>query len=175
MIKAITGRTKMDESIRELIMLFFDVPTDRLKPIYDRHGIEPSNAGDLVNEICLDGSNTIASLLRGWGPVSYLEVVQDVAEISVATGNRQMVVGHVSQTQVPPIVLRSNQVFAGDGALVDEIRFLPILAGKGDVVGQEDDDTAFKGRPAFAGKAEEAGVDGIAVAQAGRDDNGPLQ
>jgi len=52
----------------------------RLRPLYDRHGIEPSEGTDaLVEEIQLDGANTFASLFRGWAGVDYDEIVRDVA------------------------------------------------------------------------------------------------
>lgn len=52
----------------------------RLAPIYERHGIERKDGTKaLAREICLDGSNTIASIFRGWEGVDYREIVDDVA------------------------------------------------------------------------------------------------
>jgi uncharacterized protein YaaW (UPF0174 family) len=71
----------MHESNRKLIKLFKKVPLDRLEPIYTRHCIDPSEGVEaLIEEICLDGSNTFASILRGWQGVSYMEIVKDVAQ-----------------------------------------------------------------------------------------------
>lgn len=57
---------------------------DTVIGIYARHGVAYGetlrSATELAREICLDGSNTLASVLRGWEPVSYLEVVRDVAK-----------------------------------------------------------------------------------------------
>lgn len=53
----------------------------RLDPIYVRHGLTSADGVDaLAREICMAGSNTFASVFRGWEPVSYREVVVDVAE-----------------------------------------------------------------------------------------------
>lgn len=49
-----------------------------LEDLYKRHN--KYTPEDLLKEICLDGSNTIASIFRGWTPVHYDEVVRDVAE-----------------------------------------------------------------------------------------------
>ena len=71
----------MESSSKRLVSLFGDVPKERLKPLFDRHGVEPSEGmRELVDEIRLDGSNTIASLFRGREGVPYLEIVRDVAE-----------------------------------------------------------------------------------------------
>jgi uncharacterized protein YaaW (UPF0174 family) len=67
------------------------VPADRLAPIYERHDIAPSQGPKaLLDEICLDGSNTIASMLRGWEGVRYEEIVGDVAEqLGLAPGEKK--------------------------------------------------------------------------------------
>jgi uncharacterized protein YaaW (UPF0174 family) len=56
-------------------------PGEQLAPIYERHDV-PVGGGPkaLVEEICLDGANTIASIFRGWEGVEYGEIVSDVAE-----------------------------------------------------------------------------------------------
>ena len=85
----------MEESTKGLLELLEEVhvksdPQDRrLTTLYERHGfrvvvdesgsMEPS-LEELVQEIRLDGSNTFASLIRGWEGVEYIEIVQDVAE-----------------------------------------------------------------------------------------------
>ena len=57
------------------------IPPEQLQPIYDRHGVDVAEGAEvLANEICLDGSNTLASILRGRKGVSYDEVVRDVAQ-----------------------------------------------------------------------------------------------
>src|SRR5262245_57664764 len=67
-------------SDQRLVDLFCKVPKERVRPIYERHGVEPSHGFcELVDEIRLDGSNTFASMFRGFEGVSYLEVVHDVA------------------------------------------------------------------------------------------------
>jgi uncharacterized protein YaaW (UPF0174 family) len=66
------------------------VPCERLKPIYERHEVEPSKGSNaLVDEIRLDGSNTFASIFRGWEGVDYGEVVGDVAkQLGLTPGGR---------------------------------------------------------------------------------------
>lgn len=49
-----------------------------LLQIYERHGKTSPKA--CLDEIRLDGSNTIASILRGWNGVDYDEIVADVAK-----------------------------------------------------------------------------------------------
>lgn len=57
------------------------VPAERLEPIYLRHEVAPSQGPQaLLDEVCLDGANTIASIFRGWDGVEYDEVVRDVAD-----------------------------------------------------------------------------------------------
>ena len=57
------------------------IPPEQLRPIYDRHGVDMAEGAEvLVKEICLDGSNTLASILRGRKGVSYDEVVRDAAQ-----------------------------------------------------------------------------------------------
>lgn len=69
-----------EESNGRLTSLLGNVPTERLQSIYDRHGVKHSEGIEaLVDELRLDGSNTIASLFRGLEGVPYLEIVQDVA------------------------------------------------------------------------------------------------
>jgi len=70
----------MKESNGRLLSLLENAPKDRLQSLYDRHGVSSADGvKDLVKEICLDGSNTIASLIRGIEGVPYLEIVHDVA------------------------------------------------------------------------------------------------
>jgi len=53
----------------------------RLEPLFDRHGVEASEGVDaLVEEIRLDGANTLASIIRGWEGVDYSEIVCDAAK-----------------------------------------------------------------------------------------------
>jgi len=63
---------------------------DRLEPLFDRHGVEVEDGADaLVDEVCLDGANTIASIFRGWEGVAYEEIVRDVAKtLKVSCGDR---------------------------------------------------------------------------------------
>lgn len=74
----------------ETKILLGRVPKDRTKPIYQRHDVEKSKGVDgLIDEICLDGANTIASIFRGWEGVDYGEIVGDVAEqLGIDTGKR---------------------------------------------------------------------------------------
>ena len=58
---------------------------------------------------------------------------------------------------------------AAGGALVEQIRLLAIFGGQQKPVCQKVDGTAFDGCFAFAGKAEQAGVDGVAVTEPGRE------
>ena len=52
----------------------------RLSGLFERHGIEPDDGVEaLVEEIQLDGANTLASVLRGWSGIEYDELVRDVA------------------------------------------------------------------------------------------------
>jgi len=53
---------------------------DEIKEIYKRHGIKYNRVVKLVNEIRLDGSNTIANLFRWGDGVNYDEIVMDVAD-----------------------------------------------------------------------------------------------
>ena len=70
----------METSNKRLKKLFSQIPEEKMFPIYERHGIEPQEGpNDLVDEIRLDGSNTITSLFRGWEGVDYDEIVRDVA------------------------------------------------------------------------------------------------
>jgi uncharacterized protein YaaW (UPF0174 family) len=56
-------------------------PPESLLPIYERHGIDPSEKEKaLLEDVCLDGANSIASIFRGWEGVDYDEIVTDVAE-----------------------------------------------------------------------------------------------
>jgi len=65
-------------------------PKERLAPIYERHEVEAGKgAKALLDEICLDGANTLASILRGWEGVDYGEIVTDVADqLEVPTAGR---------------------------------------------------------------------------------------
>jgi len=68
------------ESNKELIELFEKVPQEKLLTIFNRHGVKPEEGVQyLVDEISLDGANTIASIFRGWKGISYDEIVKDVA------------------------------------------------------------------------------------------------
>ena len=71
----------LEKSNGRLTSLLGIVPKERLQPLYERHGVEPSQGPKaLADEIRLDGSNTIASLFRGIEGVAYLEVARDVAD-----------------------------------------------------------------------------------------------
>lgn len=53
---------------------------DVVKTLYERHGVAVGfGAKALLDEIRLDGSNTFATVLRGYEGVPYQEVVDDVA------------------------------------------------------------------------------------------------
>ena len=53
---------------------------ERLEPLFDRHGLDPEDGvSELVEEIKLDGANTIASAFRRGRGVGYDVVVRDVA------------------------------------------------------------------------------------------------
>ncbi|MGH8068137.1 MAG: hypothetical protein ACRERE_23475 [Candidatus Entotheonellia bacterium] len=68
-------------SNNRLVDLLRQVPAERLRSLYARHGVDPAaGPGELVREICLDGANTIASLFRGRKGVPYIDLVRDVAE-----------------------------------------------------------------------------------------------
>jgi len=70
----------MEKSNYRLSSLLEAVPADRLKTLYERHGIPSADGPEkLGDEIRLDGSNSIASLFRGKG-VDYLEMVRNVAD-----------------------------------------------------------------------------------------------
>jgi uncharacterized protein YaaW (UPF0174 family) len=74
---------KTKDANADLIALLTNsaIPPEQLQPIYDRHGVDMAEGADvLANEICLDGSNTLASILRGRKGVGYDEVVRDVAQ-----------------------------------------------------------------------------------------------
>nr|WP_321258878.1 hypothetical protein [uncultured Pseudodesulfovibrio sp.] len=65
---------------RRLTELLHKASREKVQPIYERHGIGLEDGPDrLVEEICLDGSNTFASLLRGGKGTEYINVVRDVA------------------------------------------------------------------------------------------------
>jgi uncharacterized protein YaaW (UPF0174 family) len=69
------------ESNTVLLSLFWRVASDKLKSIYDRHGItSEEGAAALINMICRDGANTIATLSRGMKGVPYEVIVRDVAK-----------------------------------------------------------------------------------------------
>jgi len=72
--------TAASPSTTRLMALLAAAPAEDLASLYRRHGVE-EEAGPmtLAQQICLDGSNTIASLFRGWEGVPYLEVARDVA------------------------------------------------------------------------------------------------
>jgi uncharacterized protein YaaW (UPF0174 family) len=86
----------MNESNQRLIALLSreEIPIERLKPIYNRHGIYvDEGVKTLVDEICLDGSNTIASVFRGLKGIPYDEIVRDVArmfKINLAKNETEM-------------------------------------------------------------------------------------
>jgi uncharacterized protein YaaW (UPF0174 family) len=68
------------ESNARLLSLLGNAPKVRLQSLYNRHSVDPADGiEELVEEICLDGSNTIASLIRGIQGVPYLEIAHDVA------------------------------------------------------------------------------------------------
>lgn len=70
----------MHASNAMLVDLLRNVPGERLAPLFERHDIPAARGVEsLVNELCLDGANTFASILRGWEGVSYAEIVRDVA------------------------------------------------------------------------------------------------
>ncbi|KJS32335.1 MAG: hypothetical protein VR64_07395 [Desulfatitalea sp. BRH_c12] len=76
-------KSKITDANANLIALLKNsaIPPEQLKPIYDRHGVDiEEGAQVLVKEICLDGSNTLASILRGRKGVAYDAVVRDVAQ-----------------------------------------------------------------------------------------------
>lgn len=53
---------------------------ERLEPLFDRHGLDPEDGvSELVEEIKLDGANTIASAFRRGRGVGYDVVIRDVA------------------------------------------------------------------------------------------------
>jgi len=72
----------MQNSNERLKELFnnLDNPTQMLKAIFYRHGVDPRDGVNrLVDEITLDGANTIASIFRRWEGVPYLKIVRDAA------------------------------------------------------------------------------------------------
>lgn len=70
------------KKLERLLTLVREVEPGRLEPLYERHGMdeEDDTIEELVEEICLDGANTIASIFRGWEGVAYDEVVRDAAK-----------------------------------------------------------------------------------------------
>lgn len=75
------GVTIMHASNSRLLKLFNKAPAGELDSIFHRHGLEvSSDVEPLVEEISLDGANTVMSIFRGWKGVPYLEIVQDVAD-----------------------------------------------------------------------------------------------
>jgi uncharacterized protein YaaW (UPF0174 family) len=73
----------LNDSDRRLCALLSRVQTqapDRLASVFARHGKAPEDGvAELAREIRLDGSNTLASVLRGWQGISYDAMVLDVA------------------------------------------------------------------------------------------------
>lgn len=70
----------MHPSSERLVNVLKKAPKSRLRPLLERHGLKPSEGPrELVREIELDGSNTVASIFRGFSGVPYQEVVRDVA------------------------------------------------------------------------------------------------
>lgn len=73
----------MHGSDKRLVRLFERIARqdpERLAPLYSRHRLDPARSPDtLVREIRLDGSNSWASILRGFEGVSYDQVVAGVA------------------------------------------------------------------------------------------------
>lgn len=68
-----------DRATNDLIKILEKAPREELSVLYKRHGIDPSGGVEiLVEEILLDGSNTIFSIFSV-GALSYLEIVKDVA------------------------------------------------------------------------------------------------
>ena len=64
-----------------LMDLFREAPPDRLEPIYKRHGVATSDGVELlVSEICLDGANSVMSVIRGGSGVPYESIVRSVAD-----------------------------------------------------------------------------------------------
>jgi len=78
-----------DEKNLIQLLSHHETPPKNATPIYERHGIDPKEGAiRLVEEICLDGSNSLASIFRGGKGTSYVNVVRDVAEkIGVKKGN----------------------------------------------------------------------------------------
>lgn len=63
--------------------LLDSIDRKKLGPIFKRHGVSSSEKGavkSLVEEISLDGGNTVANILRLWEGVGYEEIVYDVAD-----------------------------------------------------------------------------------------------
>lgn len=76
-------KNKISDPNADLIALLKNsaIPPEQLQPIYDRHGVDMAEGAEvLADEICRDGSNTLASILRGHKGVSYGKVVRDVAQ-----------------------------------------------------------------------------------------------
>jgi uncharacterized protein YaaW (UPF0174 family) len=70
------------DKLRRLLSEVAETSPERLEPLFDRHGLEVEDGvAALVDEICLDGANTIASIFRGWEGVAYGEIVRDAAKL----------------------------------------------------------------------------------------------
>jgi uncharacterized protein YaaW (UPF0174 family) len=79
--EAYMQETDSTKALEDLLKRVYKENRKALIPIFKRHGIDPGDGvKTLVREICLDGSNTIASFFRGRRGVDYRTVVLDVAE-----------------------------------------------------------------------------------------------
>ena len=75
------GKHQTTKRLRALLREVETTASERLQPLYNRHGVDEDDGVDaLVDEMCLDGANTIASLFRGWQGVGWAEIVRDVAK-----------------------------------------------------------------------------------------------
>jgi uncharacterized protein YaaW (UPF0174 family) len=75
------GKSASTKKLEGLLRGVSEEAPERLEPLFDRHGVDEGDTIEaLVEEICLDGANTIASLFRGWEGAPYAEIVQDVAK-----------------------------------------------------------------------------------------------
>lgn len=73
--------TDSTQALEDFLKRVHEEDRNALIPIFKRHGIDPSDGVEtLVREVCLDGSNTIASFFRGQQGVDYRTVVLGVAK-----------------------------------------------------------------------------------------------
>ena len=99
----------------------------------------------------------------GDAPQAVGRVVQHVAEMAVARGDREMVVDDVGGVEGPPVRLGFHQ--AADGLIL--VRFLPVFGCQSEIASEKQDGVSLKDIFVVVREAEQADMRGFGRTDAG--------